>query len=211
MVLNAAGIPTGTAGTCPGMDVLGTSEKQSSGTVTVTLTLDGPPTSMAAIKCTTPTAPAASGGVWGAEFWASSNPVSGSDALYPNGNFYVGYRDNPPDGAPRVEAGYVDALSAGLTHDEFDPLEGGTLGGTCLTSAGVVSPTAPTPCTITLTASLTGLGIKAGAGLYSISGFSTYYFGAATPIPATRVPLGNSNLASIDTPFDDNGTGTTSQ
>ncbi|HZU20094.1 MAG TPA: hypothetical protein VE982_02625 [Gaiellaceae bacterium] len=83
-------------------------------------------------------------------------------------------------------------------------MEAGTLGGTC------VSVPAPTgACTLVLTAPEAGLGIKPGAGLYSISGFSTYYFGTATTLPETRLPLGNTNLADVATPFDDNGTGTT--
>lgn len=200
-VLDAAGLPNGS---CPGMDLLGTSEKQSNGVVTVTLTLNAPPTAAEAIKCSGE--PAATGGLWGAEFWSSSAPAT--SVGLPNGNFYVAYRDNPPDGSPRVEAGQVNALSPSLNHYEFSPKEAGTLGGTC-TSAGMVSTTAPTPCTLVLTAPLAGLGIKPGAGMYSISGFSTYYFGSVTPVPFTRVPLGNTNLADIATPFDDNGTGTT--
>jgi hypothetical protein len=195
-VSDAVGLPNGS---CAGMDLLGTSESQSNGVITVTLTLNAPPTAAAAVTCSREDA---TGGVWGAEFWASGAPV-GPVAEYPDGNYYIGYRDNPPDGTPRVEAGYVDALSPTLNHDEFDPVEGGTLGGTCFAA---VPPAGA--CTVVLTAPEAGLGIKPGAGLYSISGFSTYYFGTATTIPATRVPLGNTNLADIATPFDDNGTGT---
>jgi hypothetical protein len=154
------------------------------------------------------------GGLWGAEFWASSSVVPANDQQFPNGNFYIAYRDNAADGpnSQQVEAGLVNALSVTLNKVEFSPDEKGTLGGTCLSAPGTVNPAAPTPCTIVLTAPLGGLGIKAGAGLYSISGFSTYVFGAETTfVPGTRVPLGNTNLASIDTPFDDNGTGTTTQ
>ena len=110
-----------------------------------------------------------------------------------------------------VEAGRVNELSPSFTHDEFTKNEPGTLGGTCLTSAGTPNPAAPTPCTLVLTASLSVLGIKPGAGMYSISGFSSYFFGTETTVPATRVATGNSNLADIATPFDDNGTGTTSK
>ena len=61
-----------------------------------------------------------------------------------------------------------------------------------------------------LTAPEAGLGMKPGQGMYSISGFSVYVFGAETTfVPGTRVPLGNTNLGDIATPFDDNGTGTT--
>jgi hypothetical protein len=195
--LDAAGLANGS---CAGMDLLGTSEKQADGLITVTLTLNAPPTALAAAACSRE---GASGGVWGAEFWASGSPV-GTAAEFPNGNYYIGYRDNPPDGAPRVEAGYVDGLSVSLNHDEFDPVETGTLGGTCF-----ATPPPTGTCTLVLSAPETGLGIKPGAGLYSISGLSTYYFGTATTIPATRVPLGNTNLGDTATPFDDNGTGTT--
>jgi len=43
-----------------------------------------------------------------------------------------------------------------------------------------------------------------------LSGLSTYYLGSAMQPPGLRVPLGNSNLADAATPFDVNGTGTTS-
>lgn len=109
---------------------------------------------------------------------------------------------------PGVEAGSISGLSPGLTHFEFEPFEAGTLGATCLTSAGTPNPAAPAPCTITLTASLSALGIKSGSILSAISGFSVYYFGSETEPPGFRVPLGNSNLADAATPFDVNGTGT---
>ena len=106
----------------------------------------------------------------------------------------------------------MNGLSVSLNKVEFRRVEKGTLGGTCLTTAGTPNPAAPTPCTVVMTVSLSGLGIKPGAGLYSISGMSIYVFGAeTTPIPATRVPLGNTNEADMATPFDDNGTGTTTQ
>lgn len=82
------------------------------------------------------------------------------------------------------------------------------MSGTC-TSADAVNLAAVGPRTLVLTAPLAGLGIKPGAGMYSISGFSTYYFGSATAVPDTTVRLGNSNLADAATPFDNNGTGTT--
>lgn len=197
--LDAFGLPDGS---CSGMDVLGTSEKQSNGLLQVTLTLNAPPTSVEAITCSRE-AGSATGGLWGAELWSSGAPV-GTAAEFPNGNYYIAYRDNPPDGTPGVEAGDVDALSPALNHVEFDKVETGTLGGTCF-----ASPQPAGPCTIVLTASLDGLQIKPGAGMYSISGFSTYVFGAETAFaPGTRVTLGNTNLADIATPFDDNGTGT---
>ena len=61
-----------------------------------------------------------------------------------------------------------------------------------------------------MTASLSGLGVKPGSILSSVSGLSTYYLGSANQPSGLRVPLGNSNLADAATPFDVNGTGTTS-
>jgi hypothetical protein len=213
-VLDAAGLPADTAATCPpgsGMDVLGTSEKQTNDLVTVTLTLDGPPTAANAVKCSREPA-SATGALWGAEFWASATPTAAGAPG--NDNFYIAYRDNPPDAAggnsPQVEAGRVNGLSISLNKVEFHRVERGTLGGTCLTAAGTPNPMAPAPCTIVMSAPLSGLGIKPGAGLYSISGMSIYVFGAETTfVPGTRVPLGNTNEADMATPFDDNGTGTT--
>jgi hypothetical protein len=198
-VSDAAGLPDGS---CEGMDILGTSEKQSNGTVQVTLTLNAPPTAAEAITCSGEPG-TATGGLWGAEFWSAGTPV-GTSAEFPNGNYYLAYYDNPVDPTePKVQAGYVDALSPALNHDEFDPVEAGALGGTCFGT-----PPATGTCTIVLTASLAGLGIKPGAAMDSISGLSTYFFGTETFVPQTRVPLGNTNLADTSTPFDDNGTGT---
>ncbi len=201
-VTDAAGLP---ADSCTGMDILGTSEKQNNGLVTVTLTLNAPPTSAEAITCSGEPG-TANGGLWGAEFWSAGSPV-GTFAEFPNGNYYLAYYDNPADPTePKVQAGYVDGLSVSLNHDEFDPVEAGTLGGTCFGT-----PPATGTCTIVLSAPLAGLDIKPGAAMDSISGFSAYYFGTETAVPATRVPLGNTNLADIATPFDDNGTGTTAK
>jgi hypothetical protein len=185
---------------CPSMDLLATSAQRSGDLLTVSLSLAAPPTATAAIACSLPAV--STGGVWGAEFWAASNPV-GRTAIYNNDNFYVAYRDNPPDGAPRVEAGAINSISPTFTHDEFNRYEGGTLGGNC------TGPLAPSPCTLTMTVSLSGLGIKSGSILASVSGLSTYYLGSASQPPGLRVPLGNSNLADAATPFDANGTGTT--
>src|SRR5436305_7059305 len=190
---------TGEPKPCPSMDLLGTSAQRSGDQLTVSLTLAAPPTAAAATTCATPAA--ATGGVWGAEFWAASNPV-GNTAIYNNDNFYVAYRDNPPDGT-RVEAGAINSISPTFTHDEFNPYEAGTLGGNC------TGPLAPSPCTLTMTVSLSGLGIKSGSILASVTGLSTYYLGSAAQPPGLRVPLGDSNLADAATPFDVNGTGTT--
>jgi hypothetical protein len=60
-----------------------------------------------------------------------------------------------------------------------------------------------------MTASLSGLGVKSGSILSSVSGFSVYYFGSEQQPPGLRIPLGTSNLADAATPFDVSGTGTT--
>jgi hypothetical protein len=184
-------------GTCPGIDLLGTSEQASNGLLTVTLTLNNAPTAAEATSCSALSG--TTGGVWGAEFWSSSS--AGSD------NFYLAYRDNPPDGTPRGEAGRVDHLNATVTSADFDPSQPATVGGTCFTSGG--SPTNKSPCTVILTTSLSPLGVKPGAGLYSITGLSTYQFGTVTPAPFTNLNLGNNEQADAATAFDDNGTGTT--
>jgi hypothetical protein len=105
---------------------------------------------------------------------------------------------------PGVEGGRVDAYTV-LTNEFHREVEGVpvTPGGTCF--AGVP----PTPCTVTMTVSLSQLGIKSGSGLYSITGGSFYFFGGEDPVPATRVPMGFSNQADVTAALDDNGTGTT--
>ena len=52
------------------------------------------------------------------------------------------------------------------------------------------------------------MGIKSGAGLYSITGLSVYYYVSELRPPFFRVPLGLSNQADAATPFDQEGTGT---
>jgi hypothetical protein len=188
-VTNADGLP---AGSCAGMDVLSTSSSRSGDTLTISLTLNGPPTALGATTCS---GAQATGGLWGAEFWASDSP---SD------NYYVAYRDNPPDGGPAAEAGRLAALSPTETSNEFQREEPATVGGTC---TAVLPPAGA--CTLTITASLAGLGIKQGAGLYSLTGLSVYLFGSATPLPMTRIGLGISNQADVTAALDQNGTGTT--
>jgi hypothetical protein len=216
-VIDANGVPesigTPVVSGCGGMDLQGASATRNNNLLTVTLTLAAPPTSTQATACSRA---GATGGLWGMEFWAASVPnTPGQDNIFGNNNFYIAYRDNPgdvPDGAtPGVEAGAMNAINATLTHYEFSRYITGSLGGTCLTSAGVVNPNAPTPCTITLNADLSLLGIKSGSILSAMSGFSVYYFGSETNPPGLRVPLGNSDLADIATPFDVLGTGTTTK
>ena len=195
---NAGGQPNGS---CAGMDVLGTSAQRSGDLLTVSVTLNSAPSASKAILCSG-TPAAATGGLWGAEFWAASNPV-GNTAEYNNDNFYIAYRDNPVDGSPGVEAGAINSISPSFTHDEFNRYEPGTLGGSCFAALP------PAPCTVTMAASLSGLGVKSGSILSSVSGFSVYYAGSEQQPPGFRIPLGNSNLADAATPFDVNGTGTT--
>jgi hypothetical protein len=194
----------GVAIACPTMDVLSAATQRSGDLLTLSLTLAAPPSGALAATC----GGGATGGLWGAEFWAASEPNSQFGGG-PNANFYLAYRDNPGDATaptPAAEAGRVDAYT--FVTDEFHREMPATLGGTCLSAPGVPLLTTG-PCTITITASLSGLGIKSGAGLYSITGGSFYFFGSEDPVPATRVPMGFSNQADVTAPLDDNGTGTT--
>lgn len=120
-VLDAQGAPVGTT---TGLDLLGAGVSRSGDNLTVTLTLNGPPTAAAA---GVGSKGLATGGLWGVEFWSPTN------------DFYVGYRDNPTDGAPAVEAGTVTAANPTGTSTEFQPTQGGTLGGTCLAAAGAAA------------------------------------------------------------------------
>jgi hypothetical protein len=186
-------------GSCAGMDILGSSEKQSSGSITVSLTLNNAPSATEAAACSSPTA---TGGIWGAEFWASS-----SDG---NNNFYLAYRNVPGD-RTGPEAGRVRDVNTTVTSLELqrDDNVPATLGGTCFDSTG--TPTTTAPCTVSITAPESALLIKPGAGLYSITGLSLYFFGTDTKPPLLRTEGGNSEQADAATAFDDNGTGTTTQ
>lgn len=183
---------------CPSMDILGAAESRSGDLVTLSLNLAGPPSAAAATSCSHT---AASGGLWGAEWWSAStpDPTTGGG---PNDNFYIAYRDNPLAGGPGVEAGRMNSLSPTLTSEEFHPTEAGTLSGTCTSAAS------GTPCTLTLTASLSGLGIKSGGGMYSITGLTVYFYGTTARPPFLRVPVGDSQQADAAAPFDQEGTGT---
>src|SRR5207248_6149294 len=89
---------------CPGMDLVGptaTTASRSGDLLTISLTLNSAPTAAKAVTCSDNTA---TGGRWGAEFWAAAGGVDGG----PDGgnHFYVAYRDNPGDTpAQAVEAG----------------------------------------------------------------------------------------------------------
>jgi hypothetical protein len=184
-------------GPCPGMDLLAASADRSGDLITVSLTLNGAPTATKAMACAIPTP--VTGGLWGAEFWAAS---TSADTTRSGDDFYVAYRDNLLDPPPRVEAGDFLNLNPTLTALEFAPRTPGTLGGSCFTTAG--APTALDPCTVTMTVSASALGIKSGAGLYSITALSTHFLGTGV-FPF----LGNSEHADAAVSFDDLGTGTT--
>jgi hypothetical protein len=185
------------------MDVLGTSLSRSGELITVSMTLNATPDFAKAVTCA-PAGVGATGGLWGVEFWAARQPAS--DGTPRAENFYVAYRDNPPDGPPRVEAGHMDNVNATITSLEFNPTTAGTPatpGGTCFNTRP------PSPCTITMTVNATSLGVKSGAGLYSITGLSVFEAGTAQTPVLLRVELGNSEQADAATPFDVNGTGST--
>src|SRR5437870_12487600 len=91
------------------------------------------------------------------------------------------------------------------TSPEYEPQQPATVGGTCF---GAPPPTGP--CTVTLTTSAGGLGIKSGAGMYSITGLSTFFGGKDQQTPVLlRLEEGNSEQSDATAPFDVNGTGTT--
>ena len=184
---------------CPGMDLLGTSADRSGDTITITLTLDSTPTAAKAIACSN--APGVvTGGIWSAEFWAAT---SGNPEGYGE-SFYIGYRDNPPNGAPGGEAGMINNVNPTITSLEYNPTRPATVSGTCFAA------TPPTPCTVTLTTSASGLGIKSGAGMYSITGLSTFFGGVDQQTPVLlRLEEGNSEQSDAAAPFDITGTGTT--
>src|SRR3954469_2517818 len=185
---------------CAGMDVLGSSAQRSGDTLSVSLTLNAPPSKAAAITCSNAPVVGATGGVWGAEFWASA-PTDPDDPGAPNDNFYVAFVDDLT--GPHGEIGRVNDFNPTLQSLEFNQKGAATVGGSC-----IANPVAQ-PCTLTLTTSLSALGIKPGAGLYSVTGLSTYLTGTTNQPPFVRVSTGNSEQADAATPFDVNGTGQT--
>src|SRR5436305_3699944 len=186
---------------CPGMDLLGTGASRSGDLITITLTLDSPPTAAKAIACSN--APGVvTGGIWSLEFWAAS---TGNEEGYGE-SFYIGYRDNPPNlpDNPRGEAGMINNVNPTITSLEYNPTRPAAVTGTCFAT------TPPSPCTITLTTSASALGIKSGAGMYSITGLSTFFGGSDQQTPVLlRLEEGNSEQADAAAPFDITGTGTT--
>jgi hypothetical protein len=187
----------GTSPSCTSMDIQQMNASRSGDLLTITLTLTAPPSGANAALCAGTGLSVANGGFWGGEWWSSDSP---------NDHFYIAYVDAPSRG-PRVEAGRFDSVSVpSLIANEPQFVENGTLGGTCLTSAGVPNTAAPTPCTITMTASLTGLDVKSGAGLYSLTGLSLYITGNTSD-----APLGYTSLGDATPAIDYTGTGTTSK
>ena len=199
-VFDGAGFPKGS---CPGMDLLGAQSSRSGDLLTVTLTLNSAPSAAKAIACSSnvPLVGPATGGLWGAEFWAASSE-GGADG---GNTFYLAYRDNPPDGGPAVEAGVVDNLNITSTSLEFRPTDAGTPAtpiGTCT----AVAP--PSPCTLAVSVRLSDLGISSGNGLYGLTGLTTYFFGSTNRPPLLRLELGNSELADATAPIHYRGSGT---
>lgn len=187
-----------------GMDILTTSASRSDDKITITMTLDGPPTAANATVCGKVTS---DGGIWGAEFWAASNPTAAPPAnTGPSNRFYIAYRDDAVSGQ-RVEGGTVDSVNATITALEYTPRAPGTLGGTCLPAGG---PPAIGTCTITMTVSSSGLGITPGNGLYNITGLTLYFFGDANRPPGglVRLILGNSEQADATAALHYLGSGT---
>src|SRR5213080_4792241 len=185
---------------CPGMDLLGAGANRNGDLITISLTLDSPPTAAKAAACSN--APGVvTGGIWSAEFWAATagNPEGYGES------FYIGYRDNPPNGAPGGEAGMINNVNPTITSLEYNPTRPATFGGTCF-----ATPPPTGGCTVTLTTSASGLGIKSGVGMYSITGLSTYFGGSDQRTPVLlRLEEGNSEQADAAAPFDITGTGTT--
>src|SRR5207244_6434747 len=104
---------------CPGMDLLGAGASRSGDTITVSLTLDSAPTAAKAIACSN--APGVvTGGIWSLEFWAASagNPEGYGES------YYIGYRDNTPDGPPVGEAGHFDNVNPTITSLEYHRTQG---------------------------------------------------------------------------------------
>jgi hypothetical protein len=192
-VYSASGQP---AGSCPGMDILGVSAQRTGaqlGDITVRLRLNAPPSAAEAQACAG--TGAATGGVWGAEFWA---PASGGPQ-----NFYVAYRDNTADGANGVEAGTISAVGSTDAFQSYELVrdEAGRFGSddSCFTATG--TPATTGPCTLTIVASLLKLGIPAGT-LDSLTGLTLYQTGAQQPPPGLNTAPAYTDQADAAAPFE---------
>src|SRR5437879_4757892 len=113
--------------TCPGMNILGVSANHNGDLITISLTLDSPPTAAKAAACSN--APGVvTGGSWSAECWA---PTAGdADGPGYGESFYIGYRDNPPNGSGG-EAGMINNVNPTITSLEYNPTRPASVGGTC--------------------------------------------------------------------------------
>ena len=182
---------------CPGMDISKMTVDRADGSITVTLTLNGAPTQGTATTCGRGTS---TGGLWGAEFWAASSTFGGADQ---SNTFYIAYRDDA--NGKGVEGGVFDNANVTITSLEPRKVVDGTLGGSCLPTAG---PPATGSCTISMTVPSAELGIPSGSALNNTTGLSVYSFGADERAPGTRVILGNSEQADATAALCVSGTGT---
>jgi hypothetical protein len=185
-----------------GMDLLRMTTDRQNDRITATLTLDGPPMADNATECGRV---ASSGGVWGVEFWAASDPTAPPPAnTGPSNRFYIAYRDDAVNG-PRVEGGTMDNVNLTVTSLDLNPRVTGTLGGTCLPVGG---PPATGTCTISMTVSGSSLGISPGNALNNVTGLTLYFFGTQDRPPGTRVILGNTEQADATAAMNFLGSGT---
>jgi hypothetical protein len=191
-VYTAAGLA---ANSCPGMDLLKMVISRNDNELSAALTLNGPPTIVNAKACSGDVA--TTGGIWGAEFWAriSSTPQTGarSNSYYTGDNFYLAYRDNPPDGPSAGEAGRVNSRNTFNTTNEFHREASARATYTCTPPAG--------PCTLLISADLDDLGIQHCANLDSLTGLATYQAGSGMRITGTRVIPGYSEQADATAPL----------
>lgn len=135
--------------------------------------------------------------MWAIEFWAPT-----ADG---NENLYLAYQDNPANGVPGSRPVRSTASPPAFFKWTFVRRERGTPatpGGSCF-APGYVSG----PCTVTMAADLSGLGVKSGAALDSVTGLSVYEDGSEAQPPGLNVDAGYSNQADAATPFDLSGTG----
>jgi hypothetical protein len=182
---------------CTGMDLLGMQVFHNGTTVTVTLSVNGPPTAAHASACSA--TPGYTTGLWGAVFWAPvrSAPDCTSGECFTGDAFYLARRD-PPAAAtterpafPNGEAGRVLDRNQFNTSNELRPEFAATSSVSCGDST----------CTVTVSADFGSNDnpqkIAACANLDSVTGASLYYEGSTQRDPATRIQNGNSEQADV--------------
>ena len=99
----------------------------------------------------------------------------------------------------------INNVNPTVTSLEYNPTRPAAVTGTCFATPAPIGA-----CTVTLTTSASALGIKSGAGMYSITGLSTFFGGSDQQTPVLlRLEEGNSEQSDATAPFDVNGTGTT--